>query len=115
PELLVDSGDCLWSAADQRLAGGYFYVVQPLTASSDSIRLAYLPAYFRDCGWHGTQRLIRLGRSNGHAGDSELILLDVARDTAGAWRTVGVFLSAHCFGGSDGRCRWFRGAELGDF
>jgi len=89
-------------------------VVQPLSAAGDSVRLAFLRAYFRDCGWHGVQRLLRLGRSNAHAGDSELILLDVARDSSG-WRTVGVFLSAHCLGGSDGRCRWFRGAELDEF
>ena len=114
PELLVDPRDCLWSDADHRLAGGYFYVVQPLTTARDSVRVAFLPAYLRDCGWRGAQRLLRLGRSNAHAGDSELILLDVARDTAGAWRTVAVFLSAHCLGESDGRCRWFRGAELAD-
>lgn len=115
PELLADPADCLWDRAGDRLAGAYLHAVHPLSATGDSVRLAFMPAYQRDCGWRGLQRVLRLGRENAHAGDSELILLDVRRDRPGTWRTVGVFLSAHCFGRSDGRCRWFRESDLADF
>ena len=115
PELRADTTDCSWITSPGMLAGGYFHVVHPLNASGDSVRIAYLPAYFRDCGWRGFQRALRFGRGNAHAGDSEIILIDVRRTGADSWQTTGVFLSAHCFGRSDGRCRWFRGGELEQF
>ncbi len=116
PELRVDRRDCLWTAppegarlAGGYLAGGYLYAARPTAAG---VRLAYLPAYARDCGWDGIQCL-KPGGCGAHAGDSELILVDVAFLADGArWRTDGVFLSAHCGGRSAGRCRWFRGDEL---
>jgi hypothetical protein len=114
PELRADTADCSWIGSTRMLAGGYFHVVHPLNASGDSVRVAYLPAYFNDCGWRGFQRAIRLGRGNAHAGDSEIIVVDVRR-VADSWETTGVFLSAHCFGRSDGRCRWFRDRELEQF
>ena len=115
PELRVDTTDCSWISSRHILAGGYFYAVDPLSSAGDSVRVAYLPAYFLDCGWRGFQRALRLGRSNAHAGDSEIIVIDVRRVGTDSWQTTGVFLSAHCFGRSDGRCRWFRGAELETF
>lgn len=117
PELLADPSDCSWIEANgsRRLGGGYFYVVAPLGAMLREVRIAYMPAYFKDCGWTGIQRVLRLGRSDAHAGDSELIVLDVARDSAEKWRSTGVFLSAHCSGLSDGRCRWYRRDELAAF
>jgi hypothetical protein len=117
PELVVDARDCLWREVVEPagLAGGYFFAAQP-TLGEGTIRIAYLPAYYRDCGWTGMACTFRGADCSAHAGDSELIVLDVAPDLAtGSWRTVGVFLSAHCFGRSDGRCRWFRGAELRAF
>ncbi|MGZ8412315.1 MAG: hypothetical protein ACXW05_06250 [Gemmatirosa sp.] len=111
PELRVDPRDCLWTTADApaRLAGGYLFAARPTTSG---VRLAYLPAYARDCGWDGIQCL-KPGGCGAHAGDSELILVDVAPSTDGQrWRTDGVFLSAHCGGRSAGRCRWFRGDDL---
>ena len=115
PELLIDPKDCSSTSDTTRLAGGYFYIVHPVDAARAIVRIAYLPAYYADCGWRGAQRVLRLGRSNPHAGDSELIVVEVRRDDAARWQTVGVFLSAHCFGRSDGRCRWYRGAELNGF
>lgn len=117
PELVVDSRDCLWQEAREsaRLAGGYFFAAQPTTGEG-SVRIAYLPAYYRDCGWTGLACTLRGPDCSAHAGDSELIVVDIVPDaTGGSWRTVGVFLSAHCFGRSDGRCRWFRGDDLRDF
>ena len=114
PELVIDSRDCLWQAGTSpaRLAGGYLFAAQPL---GDGVRLAYLPAYYRDCGWSGAACVVRAGRCGAHSGDSELILIDVEPSIGGDWRTTGVFLSAHCFGRSDGRCRWYRGDELDSF
>ena len=49
----------------------------------------------------------------GHAGDSELILVDVVYQSARArWAAIGVFLSAHCHGTIENRCRWYRGPAL---
>ena len=116
PALRVDTADCSWTGpGTEMLAGGYFYIVHPLNASRDSVRIIFLPAYFRDCGWRGLQQILHLGRSGAHAGDSEVIVVDVRRLEEGTWQTTGVFLSAHCFGRSDGRCRWFRGRDLEEF
>jgi hypothetical protein len=115
PELRVDPRDCLWDAATGRLAGGYLFVAQPVLGGTGRVRLAYLPAYYRDCGWSGAVCRIRGPGCGAHAGDSELIAVDVEPATGGRWRTTGVFLSAHCFGRAGGRCRWYRGAELGAF
>ncbi len=117
PELIVDTRDCLWDEglAPARLAGGYVFAAQR-TLGEGAIRIAYLPAYYRDCGWTGPACWFRGSGCSAHAGDSELIVIDVAPDAAmRRWRTVGVFLSAHCFGGSDGRCRWYRGDDLDAF
>ena len=114
PELVIDSSDCLWQpeASPPRLGGGYLFAVQPL---GTNVRIAFLPAYYRDCGWSGLSCAVRVGVCGSHPGDSELILLDVAPSGLDHWRTNGVFLSAHCFGRSGGRCRWYRGDELRSF
>jgi hypothetical protein len=112
PELRVDARECGWrdDVAPARLAGGYLFAAQ---RTRTGVRLAYLPAYFRDCGWSGAVCLLVAGGCGAHAGDSELIVVDVAASApAGRWRATGVFLSAHCLGGSAGRCRWFRGDAL---
>jgi hypothetical protein len=115
PELVVDRRDCLWAAdtAGGRLGGGYLFVAQRQGAR---VRLAYLAAYYRDCGWSGAACALRAGACGAHAGDSELVVVDVVPDDArGRWRAEAVFLSAHCFGRSDGRCRWYRGRALDRF
>ena len=117
PELLADREDCLWdstASGGAHLRGGYLYVVAPLERGR--VRIAYLPAYFRDCGWGGVARVMRFGRSDAHDGDSELIVLDLAPGPGPEGLEVGgVFLSAHCGGRAGGDCRWFRGRALNDF
>jgi hypothetical protein len=110
PMLVVDRHDCSWDGT--KLAGGYFYAVQR-GSDATAIRIAYLPAYFRDCGWDGLVCTTRGPGCSAHAGDSELIALEVRRDeVADRWRADAVFMSAHCFGRSGGRCRWYFGDEL---
>jgi hypothetical protein len=113
PELVLDARDCSWTSASGRLAGGYLFVAQP---TEGAVRVAYLPAYFRDCGWSGPVCLLRGAGCAAHAGDSEMIAVELAPSgAAGSWRTTGVFLSAHCYGRSAGRCRWYRGPGLEAF
>lgn len=117
PELIVDAGECLWrsEAPAPRLAGGYLFAAER-TPRGGGVRIAYLPAYYRDCGWTGVACVLRGGSCSAHAGDSELVVIDLVADAATArWRTVGVFLSAHCLGRSDGRCRWYRDEALRAF
>ncbi|MEJ7758146.1 MAG: hypothetical protein WKF55_01005 [Gemmatimonadaceae bacterium] len=52
----------------------------------------------------------------GHAGDSEFIIVELDFDhNAKKWDVRGIFLSAHCLGNSDGRCKWYRGTGLQQF
>src|SRR5215207_364319 len=104
PEMVVDSRDCLWRSdpAPPRLSGGYLFAARP---ASGGVRIAFLPAYFRDCGWTRTVCAFRGRDCGAHAGDSELIVVDVEPAVnPGRWQTTAVFLSAHCFGRADGRC-----------
>lgn len=113
PLLVGSPRDCIWTAeARAPLAGGYLFAAR---RAGTGVRLAYLPAYARDCGWRDMACLRPGGRCGAHTGDSELILLDVAPREDGQWMTTGVFLSAHCLGGRDARCRWYRGSALGEF
>ena len=113
PLLVVNPSGCNWDTTVKpaRLGGGYLFAVQRL---GDALRVAYLPAYFRDCGWSGVKCLLPGVECEGHAGDSEMIALDlVAGDER--WRTVRVFLSAHCFGRTGANCRWYEENELAKF
>jgi hypothetical protein len=75
-----------------------------------------LPAYYLDCGWDGLPCVTRGRPCSAHPGDSELIVVEVRHDGATRrWVAQGVFLSAHCFGRSAGRCRWYDGDELAGF
>lgn len=109
PVLRVDRADCLWSARDARLRGGYLFAVQP---TREGARIAYLPAYEADCGWSGVSCWFRGPRCSGHAGDSEVIALDLTRRDA-MWRVSAIYVSAHC--GNDDRCQWTPEAELQRF
>lgn len=93
-----------------RIPGGYFHAAQPVRGA---VRLVYMPAYYRDCGWRGPKCMIV--DCTGHAGDSEIIVVDVKQREDGAWVTDAVFLSAHCFGRSQMSCRWYRDADLAEF
>lgn len=109
PLLMMHSTRCTLPSAgtDDRIAGGYFHAAQP---ARGTVRLVYMPAYYRDCGWEGFKCI--LVDCTGHAGDSEIIAVDVRQLQNGAWVTEGIFLSAHCFSSSDDDCRWYRGDDL---
>jgi hypothetical protein len=111
PELVVSARACNWDAQALRLTGGYLFAAVP---TAGGVRLAYLPAYLHDCGWSGPKCLLRWrGGCDPHVADSELIVVDLAPDAGPVgWRAERVFLSAHCFGGSDGDCRWVDASEL---
>ena len=112
PVLAVRSAGCNWDQTHQRLGGGYFFTAQRV----DSIvRIAYLPAYFRDCGWQGVKCWLPAVDCAPHVGDSEFIVIDLIGDSASTWRVAAIFLSAHCFGRHDSKCRWYRGADLDRF
>lgn len=114
PILVVRSAGCNWdrSVLPSRLAGGYFHAVQPVDAI---VRIAYLPAYFQDCGWAGSKCWIPWVDCSPHRGDSELIVVEIRSEGPASWRSTGIFLSAHCFGRSSDSCRWYRGADLAEF
>jgi hypothetical protein len=114
PELMVDRRDCSWDGRQEsgRLAGGYLFAVQGASAPA-TLRIAYLPAYFRDCGWQGRPCALRSAGCSAHAGDSEIIVIDASFDApTRRWLAAAVFLSAHCLGRADGRCRWYERDEL---
>jgi hypothetical protein len=103
--------DCIWdphAPGGARLGGDYDFAVQ---AVGSIIRIAYLPAYYKDCGstlgWDGAYF-----PSGSHDGDSELILVDVAFSSISQhWETQRVFYSAHCGESAKGipvdeNCRW---------
>lgn len=112
PLLMMHSTRCTLPAAgtQDRVAGGYFHAAQP---ERGVVRLVYMPAYYRDCGWTGAKCIFV--DCSGHAGDSEIIAIDVRQLENGAWATDAIFLSAHCFGTSDGKCRWYRDDDLEQF
>ncbi|HET9949048.1 MAG TPA: hypothetical protein VFQ22_09015 [Longimicrobiales bacterium] len=112
PMLRTAEGGCNWdtSVRPARLGGEYLFAAERM--AEGTVRIAYLPAYYRDCGWSGVKCWLPFVDCDPHAGDSEIILVDVESSDALRWRVVGVFLSAHCFDGSAPSCRWFRGPEL---
>lgn len=112
PVLMIHHTRCTPPPAREsgRIPGGYFHAAQPV---HDVVRLVYLPAYYRDCGWSSPWCVVM--SCEGHAGDSELIAVDIQRLTSGAWATMSVFLSAHCFGTSSRDCRWYEGPALDQF
>ena len=117
PLLMVDERECGWDpgVGEGRLGGEYLYVVQR-RPSGGGVRIAYMPAYYRDCGWRLPVCRVTWWLCRGHDGDSELVVVDVAFDPrTQRWATERAFLSAHCHGRSDGGCRWFEGRELERF
>ena len=64
------------------------------------VRIVYLPAYYDDCG------LPQFGFGGGHAGDTELILVEVVFDYASQhWQFARMWLSAHA-GTLNDRSSW---------
>ncbi|HEX7120409.1 MAG TPA: hypothetical protein VF212_16565 [Longimicrobiales bacterium] len=117
PLLVVRPGGCGWdtSVSPARPGGEYYFAVER-GGEAGRIRIAYLPAYYRDCGWDGLKFLLPFVDCAPHVGDSEAIVVEIGHDgRSGRWRTEAVFLSAHCFGRSGGDCRWYRGDALARF
>lgn len=117
PALVFDERECGWdrSVSPDRVGGEYLYAVQRVPGGP-GLRIAYLPAYYRDCGWRLPACRVTPWLCHGHPGDSEIVVLDVRYDPGTErWSTERVFLSAHCHGHSAGRCRWFSGRELDRF
>lgn len=115
PGLRVAPGGCNWDAsvAPARLGGEYVFAVQ--STDADRVRVAYLPAYYRDCGWGGVKCWLPFVDCDPHDGDSEAIVLDLVRGgEETSWSVEAIFLSAHCFGSGDD-CRWYEGAEMERF
>jgi len=116
PEFVIATGGCDWdeSVWPARAGGEYYFAVD--RRGGDTLRIAYAPAYYRDCGWQGIKCWLPFVDCSGHAGDSEFIALDVHADRVSRkWRTVAIFLSAHCFDRHDSNCRWYRGTDLDAF
>jgi hypothetical protein len=115
PMMVTASEGCNWdtSVEPARLGGEYLFAVQEMAVNH--VRIAYLPAYYRDCGWQGIKCWLPFVDCAPHDGDSEAVIIDVVRGgSTSRWHLDAVFLSAHCFGhGTD--CRWYRGAELDRF
>ncbi len=113
PLLNVSANGCnvVKREAAKRLGGGYLYAVARI---QEGYRIAYMPAYFRDCGWHGLKCRLPWINCEAHWGDSEFIVVDIAPQPD-HYSVVGIFLSAHCFGKSGSGCRWFRGKDLVPF
>jgi hypothetical protein len=114
PELRMTSR-CDWDYALDRMGGEYYFAVQAGvprvtkagTETSD-IRIAYLPAYYIDCGgfFEGWCELGMWGCAP-HSGDSEFFIVDVSYDFETThWVTDAIFLSAHCHGGLSDDCNW---------
>jgi hypothetical protein len=122
PTLIVASQDCNWDQGLGRMGGEYFWAVQAKTRTDPAtqmpytvLRVAYLPAYYWDCGNASSFPPAQIVAPP-HSGDSEFILLDARYDTASHhWRTVAVFLSAHCGTGSDDNCKWYGPSSIDEW
>lgn len=118
PWLVIAEGGCNWdtSVTPARPGGEYYFAARPLDRAGAMVRIAYLPAYYRDCGWRGLKCMLPFVECGPHNGDSEAIVLDVAFDERTArWSTTAVFLSAHCFSRTGADCLWYRGQDLERF
>lgn len=112
PELIMTSR-CDWDSGLDRMGGEYYFAAQPGVqrdpgGGTSHIRIAYLPAYYIDCGGlvEGWCELGMWGCAP-HSGDSEFFIVDVSYDFGTThWVTDVVFLSAHCAGGTSDDCNW---------
>jgi hypothetical protein len=97
PEMIFTTR-CDWDAALSRMGGEYYFAVQlAKTQVYGSLRIAYLPAYYWDCGGIHEVCQFPFVSCGGHPGDSEFILVDITYDFGTQhWETDQVFLSAHC-------------------
>lgn len=74
------------------------YWAAKLVVAPQLIRVAYMPAYYRDCGAPNELQawVSALADKNAHVGDSEFVMVEAAfNPTTSHWELVRVFLSAH--------------------
>ncbi len=106
--------ECNYDEGVGRQGGEYYYGVQPYQDGANTVvRIAYLPAYYWDCG-SPSQGPFPLPDicpgcfADGHDGDSEFFIVDVQfNDTTRRWVTRQIFLSAHCGTPTGQRCMWY--------
>jgi hypothetical protein len=98
--------DCNYDPGVGRQGGEYYYGVQRYQdGSNEGVRIAYLPAYYWDCGSPAERDLPFNGS---HDGDSEFFIVDVQFDaTTRRWVTQRIFLSAHCGTATSQYCMWY--------
>lgn len=113
--------DCNWDYGLNRMGGEYFFAAEARWgAQGPVVRIAYLPAYYWDCGVPHDfisncllSPIFAPGSCDAHTGDSEFMLVDVSYAASSAhWVTQQVFLSAHCGASGDDDCRWWNPASL---
>lgn len=117
PLLVSDPGECNWDGGVNggRLGGEYLFAVQR-DVDRGRMRIAYLPAYYLDCGWSAPVCGVTPWLCDPHVGDSEAMVVQVAYDsTTRRWATDALFLSAHCHGRSNRNCRWYGAEDLARF
>jgi len=107
PGLQVSSVDGIWEPGRKLVGGEYYYAVRSYVSLSgqNRMRIAYLPAYYKDMGDIATDW-------TSHDGDSEFIIIDVTY-ISGRWYFLQAFLSAHCGDVNGVDCQWW-GASYWD-
>lgn len=113
---MIFTVDCDWDYGIGRMGGEYYFAVERKPSNPGFVvRIAYLPAYYWDCGVPAQRiSLCHLSAScDPHTGDSEFIIVDVRYDpSSNHWVTQTSFLSAHCLTSADGDCRWWDRASF---
>lgn len=99
PTLKFDPGDNECSRGEPWYGAKYFL--------NGRVRLAYLPAYYEDCGW------TELGPyTSSHHGDNEYIMVEVEYDAVKQrWVMRHMFLSAHWGHSAGDQSEWVRAAD----
>jgi hypothetical protein len=106
PELVINTFECNFDRALDRMGGEYLYAVQlVIEDTGPRYRIVYMPGWYRDCGDPATG-------FGGHGGDSEYIIVDVTYRSLDVsrpytWQTLQVFLSAHCGAWNGVDCQWW--------
>lgn len=80
PRFIVSDGACNWddSVGPGRLGGEYYFAAQRARGPG-SVRIAYLPAYYLDCGWSGPKCWLWPRHCAAHTGDSEAVVVEAVR------------------------------------
>jgi hypothetical protein len=117
PELMLTTAECSWDYPLGRLGGEYYFAVQQAPDQwYGSLRLAYLPGYYWDCGvrhddlseCRAQQIPLVTNFCEGHTGDTEFTLIDITYNVETShWVVDSIFLSAHCGEITGNECKWY--------